>query len=399
MSITLLPVDLKIKLLELCPQLRYVFPELRELLKYFIKPNKLKYPVINDEFDVKSISINFNDLKLNFNLKKYECINDYTHREIISNVAFHPNLPIMASCCCSQNIINLWKLDEKELLINCTASLEGDSFRGYEDKIWLIIFHQTLPIMASCSEDKTVKLWELTKDGSNAYGVYVLRDHTEKFNSVVFHPSLPILITGSNEKTIKIWKINTYNYTLNLRETLLEHDNSINVITIHKKLPIMASGDYNGIVKLWLLNTVKILNEEDDEEEELKLVCFSTLKDYDYLIKYAVFHDSEPFLAACSSYCFILWKINLKNKKVECFKNILAHNEQIMSLAFHPSLPLLFSVSIDETIKLWHYNNECNVVYIDKLRGHKRGILSITIHPYLEFIVTTSYDRYIKFWH
>jgi WD40 repeat protein len=68
-----------------------------------------------------------------------------------------------------------------------------------------VAFHPTLPFLASCSIDKTVKLWDCS-DPQNTRQVETLTGHTDDVLCVAFHQNLPLIVSGSRDKTIKLWK-------------------------------------------------------------------------------------------------------------------------------------------------------------------------------------------------
>lgn len=64
------------------------------------------------------------------------------------------------------------------------------------------------PILASCSSDRTIKLWDLTTGICTA----TLTGHTDRVESIAFcpNPATPYLLaSGSYDETLKIWDIRT----------------------------------------------------------------------------------------------------------------------------------------------------------------------------------------------
>jgi platelet-activating factor acetylhydrolase IB subunit alpha len=55
--------------------------------------------------------------------------------------------------------------------------------------------------VATASRDRTVRLWSLPSGTC----VAVMSDHDNWVRGVVFHPSLPLLISCSDDKTIRVW--------------------------------------------------------------------------------------------------------------------------------------------------------------------------------------------------
>ena len=68
-----------------------------------------------------------------------------------------------------------------------------------------VAFHPTLSLLATGSDDRTVKLWDCT-DPQNPILVANLTEHTGSVTSIAFHPTLYLLATGSSNGTVKIWR-------------------------------------------------------------------------------------------------------------------------------------------------------------------------------------------------
>jgi len=62
------------------------------------------------------------------------------------------------------------------------------------------------PLLATGSDDYTVRLWLLSCDNSSATCVATLKGHSSGVYSVAFHPTAPLLASGSYDKTVKLWR-------------------------------------------------------------------------------------------------------------------------------------------------------------------------------------------------
>ena len=79
---------------------------------------------------------------------------------------------------------------------------------GCGSPVYSVAFSPNSEIIASGSEDETVKLWSL-EDGSL---IRTLDGHTDWVISVTFSPDGKLLGTGSYDGTVKLWRVNNLIY-------------------------------------------------------------------------------------------------------------------------------------------------------------------------------------------
>ena len=54
--------------------------------------------------------------------------------------------------------------------------------------------------------NRLVKIWDYHSKSC----VQTLESHTSNVSFAIFHPSLPVIVSGSEDGTVKIWHANTY---------------------------------------------------------------------------------------------------------------------------------------------------------------------------------------------
>jgi WD40 repeat protein len=99
--------------------------------------------------------------------------------------------------------------------------------------------------LASGSDDKTIKLWNL----ETGKEIRTLQGHDNFVNSVSFSPDGKTLASGSDDKTIKLWNLETGKEIY----TLQGHDNSVNSVSFSPDGKTLASGSWDKTIKLWNL--------------------------------------------------------------------------------------------------------------------------------------------------
>lgn len=129
---------------------------------------------------------------------------------------------------------------ERDLKAMCSA-------RAHEKDINVVTIAPNDSLIATGSQDKTVKLWKATDLSS----VATLKGHRRGVWDICFSPFDRIVATGSGDKTIKLWSLSDFSCV----RTFQGHVSSVlRVRFLSGGLQLVSSGA-DGLVKLWTVRT------------------------------------------------------------------------------------------------------------------------------------------------
>ncbi|KAL5367822.1 coatomer complex beta [Cryptosporidium parvum] len=105
--------------------------------------------------------------------------------------------------------VKIWGLQPNICsLVNNTVNTPKYSLTGHEGGINCLAYSPSAekPYIATGSDDKTVRVW----DYQTKQCIQVLTGHTKAVRSVIYHNQLPLILSCSEDGTIKIWHSTTY---------------------------------------------------------------------------------------------------------------------------------------------------------------------------------------------
>ncbi len=231
-------------------------------------------------------------------------------------------------------------------------------------------------IMASGSEDNTIKIWQL-KTGRL---VRTLSGHTNWISSLAISPDGQTLISGSGDNTIKIWQLKTGR----LVRTLSGHTSSVYTVAISSDGQTLISGSGDNTIKVWQLRTGQLIR---------------TLTRHSYAVNsLAISPDGQTLVSGNGSvwplgqdYTVKIWQLKTGTAK----RTLTGHSANVAAIAISPDGQTLISGSDDQTIKIWQLRTG-QLIYT--LKGHSSRVYAVAISPDGETLYSGSGDNTIKVW-
>ncbi|MFM6358285.1 MAG: AAA-like domain-containing protein [Planktothrix sp.] len=321
------------------------------------------------------------------------------HTSAIYKVQFSPQGDLIATVS-QDKTIKLWKPDGTLI----------KTLTGHQDSLISVAFSSRHRIFATTSNDKTIKLWKT--DGTY---LRTLTGHKDAVMAVSFSPTEDQLVSSSFDQTLKLWTIDG-----NLIKTIPAHSKKIVTVAFSPDGQRFASGSEDNTVKIWKSNGT-LLKTLTGHQAEIMSVAWSPDGQYlasggrDKTIKIwsregILIHTFGPFgdevwgvafspngkylAGAIRNQKIQLWRKNQSPSVYTPYKTLFQHKAEVSAVAFSPDSQTIASASWDKSVKL----SKINDTLVRPLIGHKDTVWGVAFSPDGQMIASSSLDKTIKLW-
>ena len=106
-----------------------------------------------------------------------------------------------------------------------------------------VVSHPLYSIVASCSEDATIRLWDYEQGEHER----TLKGHSGMVNYVAFHPTGKTLASCSTDLSIKLWSLESFKVT----KTLQGHEHEVSGLAYLPQGDFLLSCSRDESIRFW----------------------------------------------------------------------------------------------------------------------------------------------------
>ncbi|XP_035493367.2 TAF5-like RNA polymerase II p300/CBP-associated factor-associated factor 65 kDa subunit 5L [Scophthalmus maximus] len=237
---------------------------------------------------------------------------------------------------------------EEEVEEEDVSGSETKTLRGHSGPVFRTCFLTDSSGLLSCSEDTTVRYWDLGSFTNTA----LYRGHAYPVWDVDVSPCSLYFASGSHDRTARLW---TFSRTYSLR-LYAGHLADVDCVKFHPNSNYLATGSTDKTVRLWSTQQGASVRLFTGHRGSVLSLAFSP--------------NGKYLASAGEDQRVKLWDL----ASGALFKDLRGHTDSVTSLSFSPDSSLVASSAMDNSVRVWDIRNSHGGTPADGSSGELVGL-------------------------
>ena len=255
--------------------------------------------------------------------------------------------------------VRIWDLKSETII----CALEGHS-----GSVTSVAYSSDGKYIVSGSKDAIVRIW----DGQTASIIHELRGHSGFVTSVAFSPDGRTVASVSYDRTLRLWSFSTGD----MIRTMNGHTDYVTCASYAPSGKWIVSGSWDMIVKVWDTDSGEAVNSLEGHSGAITSVAYS--------------FDGKNIVSASEDRTVRVWDVGSS-----VLISRMDHPVGVKCVALSLDDRFIASGSYDKIVRIW---DALSGVMVSKLEGHTHWITSVTFSAISGSFITGSLDKTVRVW-
>jgi WD40 repeat protein len=272
----------------------------------------------------------------------------------------------------------------EEALRRALANARGRGLGKYhKDRITVVAMVPDNRRLVTCSADKTIRIWDLTKPIPGAASK-VLRGHEGEVTSITVSPDGHWLVSGSTDMTVRVWDLSSSD-PMSSSYVLRRFQYSIRVVAISPNGRWLTVGTEESVIYRWDLHDLAAPPREmRGHVWGIRGIAFSA--------------DGLWMLSGGDDDTARLWDLRNDGSGPVPLEGF-GDKDAVWGVSVTPDSKWLAAGSVKGKLHVWEWREAASRPELRAaLRPNQRSITAMTVTPDSQWLITGGSDSSVKLW-